>query len=201
MRRSYLSTDRNEIMDLSYTLIKSKRKTISLEMKPDGSLIVRAPSRTTKREADAFVKKHEKWVENHRKKMGERKAQAQSVQRLTQAELLALGRLAKKVIPERVAYYAKKMNVEYGRIALRCQKTRWGSCSTKKNLNFNILLMLTPIEVIDSVVVHELCHLKEMNHSARFYQQVYAVYPDYDRWNRWLKEHGGELLMRAGLRD
>ena len=59
MRRSYLSTDRNEIMDLSYTLIKSKRKTISLEMKPDGSLIVRAPNRTTKSEADAFVKKHE----------------------------------------------------------------------------------------------------------------------------------------------
>jgi predicted metal-dependent hydrolase len=84
-------------MDLSYTLIKSKRKTISLEMKPDGSLIVRAPNRTTKSEADAFVKKHEKWVENHRKKMGERKAQAQSVQRLTQAELLALGRLAQKV--------------------------------------------------------------------------------------------------------
>ena len=77
-------------------------------MKPDGSLIVRAPNRTTKSEADAFVNKHEKWVENHRKKMGERKAQAQSVQRLTQAELLALGRLAKKVIPERVAYYAKK---------------------------------------------------------------------------------------------
>ena len=124
MRRSYLSTDRNEKMDLSYTLIKSKRKTISLEMKPDGSLIVRAPNRTTKSEADAFVKKHEKWVENHRKKNGERKAQAQSVQRLTQAELLALGRLAKKVIPERVAYYAKKINVEYGRITLRCQKTR-----------------------------------------------------------------------------
>ena len=187
-------------MELEYTLIRSKRRTISLEMRPDGALVVRAPNRTTEREADEFVRKHEKWIENHRKKMDERRAQTQNVQRLTDAELKALARLAKKVIPERVELYAKRMNAQYGRITLRCQKTRWGSCSTKKNLNFNILLMLTPIEVLDSVVVHELCHLFEMNHSERFYQRVYAVYPEYDKWNRWLKEHGGELLARAGLK-
>ena len=188
-------------MEFEYTLIKSKRKTISLEMRPDGSLVVLAPNRTSKREADAFVKKHEKWIESHRKKMDERRAQTQNVQRRTDAELKALARLAKKVIPERVEFYAKQMNAQYGRITLRCQKTRWGSCSTKKNLNFNILLMLTPIEVLDSVVVHELCHLFEMNHGERFYQRVYAVYPEYDKWNRWLKEHGPELLARAGLRN
>ena len=184
----------------TYTLIKSKRKTLSLEIKQDGSLIVRAPNRTTKREADAFVKKHEEWIVKKRKMVAARREQAQEVPKLTEAQLKALAQKAKEVIPARVAYYADRMGVRYGRITLRCQKTRWGSCSSKKNLNFNILLMLTPIEVIDSVVVHELCHLFEMNHSARFYERVYAAYPDYDKWHRWLKDHGSELLARAGLR-
>ena len=184
---------------MEYTLIKSKRKTISLEMRDDGTLIVRAPNRTTRREADAFVHKHEQWIKKHRKKMEERRALTQSVDWLTEEELKELARQAKKVIPERVAYYAGLMNVSYGKITLRCQKTRWGSCSTKKNLNFNILLMLAPLEALDSVVVHEVCHLCEMNHSDRFYRLVYALYPDYDKWNRWLKEHGRELLARAGL--
>ena len=184
-----------------YTLIRSRRKTISLEMRDDGTLVVRAPNRTIRREADAFVQKHEQWIEKHRKKMEERRIQTQQVRRLTDAELKALARLAKKVIPERVGFYAGRMNAQYGRITLRCQKTRWGSCSTKKNLNFNILLMLAPVEVLDSVIVHELCHLFEMNHSARFYQLVYAAYPEYDKWNRWLKEHGRELLAQAGLKQ
>ncbi|MBQ3264800.1 MAG: M48 family metallopeptidase [Ruminococcus sp.] len=185
---------------MEYTLIKSKRKTISLEIKSDGQLIVRAPNRTTRREADAFVKKHEEWIAKKRRLITARREQARSVPMLTDTELKALADKAKAVIPARAAYYADRMGVRYGRITLRCQKTRWGSCSTKKNLNFNILLMLTPIEVIDSVVVHELCHLFEMNHSARFYERVYAAYPEYDKWNRWLKEHGSELLARAGLR-
>lgn len=184
---------------MEYTLIKSKRKTISLEVREDG-LIVRAPKRTTKREADEFVRKHEKWIAKKREQIALRKEQMQSVPKLSEEELSALAEQAKEVIPERVAYYARIMGARYGRITLRCQKTRWGSCSAKHNLNFNILLMLTPPEVIDSVVVHELCHLYEMNHSARFYERVYAVYPEYDRWNRWLKEHGNLIMARAGLR-
>ena len=66
----------------------------------------------------------------------------------------------------------------------------------QSNLNFNCLLMLAPPEVIDSVVVHELCHRKEMNHSPRFYAEVYRVFPEYDKWNKWLKENGGSLLSR-----
>ena len=181
---------------MEYTLIKSRRKTISLEVREDG-LIVRAPNRTTKREADAFVKKHGEWIEKKREQIALRKVQEQAVDKLTQEELEELARQAARVIPERVRFYAHKMEVSYGRITLRCQKTRWGSCSAKKNLNFNILLMLTPPEVLDSVVVHELCHLFEMNHSPRFYQRVYAVYPEYDRWNRWLKDNGRLLLAKV----
>lgn len=184
---------------MEYTLIKSKRKTLSLEVREDG-IIVRAPRRTTKREADEFVRGHERWIIKKREQLAARKAREKAVPRLSEEELKVLAVQAREVIPERVAYYAELLGVDYGRITLRCQKTRWGSCSAKKNLNFNILLMLTPPQVLDSVVVHELCHLFEMNHSVRFYGRVYAVYPEYDRWNRWLKENGGLIMARAGLR-
>ena len=84
----------------------------------------------------------------------------------------------------------------YGRITIRAQHTRWGSCSSKGNLNFNCLLMLAPPEVLESVVVHELCHRIEMNHGPRLYAAVYRVFPEYDKCNRWLKAHGAALQAR-----
>ena len=113
------------------------------------------------------------------------------------AEIDELMKQAKKVIPERVAFFAPLVGVRPGRIAIRCQKTRWGSCSAKGNLNFNCLLMLAPPEVMDSVVVHELCHLKQMNHSKKFYDEVLRIMPDYRTRQKWLKEHGAELLKHA----
>ncbi|MCR4594955.1 MAG: M48 family metallopeptidase, partial [Clostridiales bacterium] len=115
---------------------------------------------------------------------------------LTEEELRLLTKRAKAYIPQRVQLYAKLMDVSYGRISIRTQKSRWGSCSSKKNLNFNCLLMLTPIEVIDSVVVHELSHLRQMNHSKKFYEEIYSVFPDYDKWNKWLKENGSAIMAR-----
>ncbi len=102
---------------------------------------------------------------------------------------------AVQVIPQRVAYYARLLGVTYGRITIRNQKSRWGSCSSKGNLNFNCLLMAAPAEVLDSVVAHELCHRKHMDHSKAFYAELYKLFPDYDRCSRWLKEQG-VLLMR-----
>ncbi len=116
--------------------------------------------------------------------------------RLTDAEIRELADRAMSVIPERVEYYARLINVSYGKITIRNQRSRWGSCSSKGNLNFNCLLMLAPQEVIDSVIVHELCHRKHMNHSKAFYSEVYRVFPDYDRWDKWLKEHGEEIMRR-----
>ena len=116
--------------------------------------------------------------------------------RLTMEEIRRLAQEAVRVIPERVAYYAPKVGVTYGRITIRNQRSRWGSCSSKGNLNFNCLLMLAPMEVIDSVVVHELCHRLEMNHSRRFYEHVLRVYPDYYRYHDWLKKNGTALMRR-----
>ena len=181
---------------MDYTLIKSKRKTMSVEIK-DGEVIVRVPNRTSKRVADEFVRKHGDWIRTHLEHSRSQQEQAASVDKLTRAQLDALYLRAREYIPRRVRVYADLLGEDFGRITVRCQKTRWGSCSAKKNLNFNCLLMLTPPEVIDSVVVHEVCHLKEMNHSRRFYTLVLELCPDYRRLNSWLKENGKLLMARV----
>lgn len=99
---------------------------------------------------------------------------------------------AGETIAVRAAYFAQKMGVSYGKITIREQKTRWGSCSSKGNLNFNWKLILMPREVLDYVVVHELAHRKEMNHSRAFYQVVESIMPDYKIWQNWLREHEGQ---------
>lgn len=176
--------------DFEYEIIKSNRRSISIQVKSDGRVIVRAPWFATNRQIDKFVNSKGEWVNKHLIKQRERSLAYKGV---SDQELKELYKKAKQVIPERVAYYAPLVGVDYGRITIRNQKTRWGSCSSKGNLNFNVRLMLTPIEVIDSVVVHELCHRIEMNHSERFYREVYRVYPDYDKWHRWLKKNGPTL--------
>ena len=184
-------------MKLEYTVIRSNRRTIGLEVKPDGQVIVRVPIRLPDSESCKFVHKHEEWIQKHQEIARQRLEERPPVEKLTMQEIQELADQAVKVIPQRVAYYAPKIGVDYGRITIRNQKTRWGSCSANGNLNFNCLLMLTPSEVIDSVVVHELCHRKEMNHSDRFYAEVLRVFPDYWKWNRWLKENGGQLMQRC----
>lgn len=113
-----------------------------------------------------------------------------SLNQLSNAQVQELAEQALKVLPERVAYFAKSINVSYGRITIRNQKTRWGSCSSKGNLNFNCMLMLMPPQIQDYVVVHELCHRKEMNHSPEFWSEVEKVLPDYRERKKWLKENG-----------
>ena len=114
----------------------------------------------------------------------------------TREEIEALADRALEVIPKKVKFYAERIGVSYGRITIRNQRTRWGSCSAKGNLNFNCLLMLMPDEVIDSVVVHELCHRKHMNHSPEFYAEIGKILPEYPKHRKWLKENGGRFLSR-----
>lgn len=173
-------------------IIRSGRRTLSMEMTADG-LVVRIPYYTTQKEIEKFLLSHRAWIEKAEKKVS-REIPPSEI--LTREEIEELADKAVKLIPERVAYYAPKIGVTYGRITIRNQRSRWGSCSSKGNLNFNCLLMLTPLEVIDSVVVHELCHRKEMNHSKAFYAEIQNVFPDYDKWNRWLKEHGPGIMRR-----
>ena len=183
---------------MAYELIRSSRKTISAEIR-QGRLIIRAPLHVTDEAISRFLLQHKKWIDSHMARAEARERETEGVHRLSPEEIRALADRARAVIPERVAYYAPLIGVTYGRITIRSQRSRWGSCSAKGNLNFNCLLMLAPPEVVDSVVVHELCHRKEMNHSKRFYAEVLRVFPDYREKHAWLKEHGGRLM--AMLRD
>lgn len=180
---------------LSYKIIRSDRKTVALQIK-NGNITVRAPYLMKDTDIRNFVYKNKNWIDKHLKLDEERKKKLNNIKPLTMDEIRCLADKAVEVIPERVKYYAPKVGVDYGNITIRNQKTRWGSCSSKGNLNFNCLLMLTPPEVIDSVVVHELCHRKEMNHSKRFYDEVLRVYPEYRKWDKWLKDNGGLIMDR-----
>ena len=158
---------------MEYTLIRSARKTISIQLSPAGEVVVRAPNRMPKRDIEGFLEEKRSWIEGHLAKLPERKP------RLTEAELQTLARHAKEVLPEIAARYAPLVGVDYGRITIRAQRTRWGSCSAQGNLNFNCLLMLTPDDVMEYVVVHELCHFLHQDHSPAFYREVAAILPDY----------------------
>lgn len=170
-------------------VIRSERKTICAQIR-QGQLIVRAPRQASREDISRFLLQHRKWIESHLAK-----AQQASIERkLTAEDLQALSDKAREVIAARVAYYAPRIGVTYGKITIRRQRTRWGSCSSRGDLSFNCLLILAPPEVLDSVVVHELCHRKEMNHSDRFYAEVLRVCPDYRTQHRWRSENGGSLM-------
>ena len=196
MKDKITNNQENKIdFDLPIQVIQSKRKTISIELKPD-RILVKAPQRMSKQEIYGFVMKKKDWIEKHVKIMHERSKSMENVLPYTVEEIKDLAEKAVAVIPQKVKHYAEIIGVDYGRITIRNQKTRWGSCSSKGNLNFNCLLMLFPDDVIDSVVVHELCHRKHMNHSAAFYAEVENVFPEYRRCQKWLKENGGAYLRR-----
>ena len=178
-----------------YRIIRSRRKTLALGVDADG-VTVRAPFFARKADIDRFVEAHREWINERAGRIRRKQELAAEAGTLSEAEIKELAKKAAAVIPERAAFYAAQIGVTYGRITIRSQRTRWGSCSSKGNLNFNCLLMLAPPEVLDSVVVHELCHRKEMNHSQKFYKEVLRVFPDYKKWHKWLRDNGDVLLAR-----
>ena len=183
---------------MEVTIIKSNRKTVSIQVNSDLSVTLRVPRQATQRDIQKILKEKEPWIVKHMEDIRQKKAAAglSAPERLTNAEIHELGDKALKYIPGRVEYFAQRVGVTYGRITIRNQKTRWGSCSSKGNLNFNCLLMLTPPEVIDYVVVHELCHRKEMNHSKAFWSEVEKILPDYKVRLKWLKDEGSSIMGR-----
>ncbi|MCM1184827.1 MAG: M48 family metallopeptidase [Roseburia sp.] len=175
-------------------LRRSNRKTLSLEVTHEAKIIVRAPYRVPTAAVRQLVADKREWIAQKQAEALAREEQRRQQPSLTQEQLEELSRQAKRVLPERVAHYAGLMGVDYGRITIRSQKTRWGSCSGKGNLSFNRMLMRLPPEIRDYVVVHELCHRRQMNHSAAFWQEVARVLPDYRQRRAWLRENGAVFL-------
>lgn len=236
----------------SYKVIKSKRKTIAIQIYPDGRLLVRAPVRTRKADIQAVLEKKGDWIRKHMEAV--EKAGPIAVKKRESYEdgsiLLFRGReyrltvllnreetnlynkrkdkpviwtegqhlfvkmgcdakpdsdviensvlswyktCARERIMDRLEFFNSFIREDYGQVRIKEVKSRWGSCSSKRNLNFNWRLIKAPDVVLDYVVLHELCHLKEMNHSRQFWNHVEEVMPKYRECRNWLKVNGGEL--------
>ena len=186
-------------MEITYIIQKSRRRSISVSVMTDNRVLVKAPYGTMERAVQEFLLTKKQWITKQIQKQNTQVQAAEEMGLLTVEEIRKIKRQAKKIIPERVAYWADKIGVTYGLISIRLQSSRWGSCAVNGNLNFNCLLVLMPGEILDSVVVHELCHRRHMNHSKEFYEEIDRVFPDYKRCDKWLKENGGVYMKRVSL--
>ncbi len=168
-----------------YILKRSKRKTLALQINRKCEIIVRAPLHLSKKKIDEFVAAHDEWIENNLAKISAENAKNPEP---TAEEIAELRRRAKEYLPERTAYFAKIMGVEYTSVKITSAKTRYGSCSGKNGICYSLYLMQKPQEAVDYVVVHELAHTVHHNHSAQFYQLIEKYMPDYKERNRLLKK-------------
>lgn len=169
---------------MDYTLIRSSRRTMALEITRDGRLLVRAPQRAPQAVIDRFVASHTDWIAANLEKQRQR---AQANPPLTEDEIAALRQKARDILPGRVAHYAGRMGVTPTGVKITGAKTRFGSCSAKNSLCFSLYLMAYPDAAIDYVVVHELAHIRHKNHSPAFYAEVAKVMPDYRERRKLLK--------------
>ncbi len=172
---------------IEYELIRSGRKTLALYVRRDGRLEVRAPLRTSRAYIDEFVLQKRDWIENTRSRLTARQ-EARKTILLTEAEEAAYRKQAKARLQQKCRQFSAAMGLTCGEIRINGAKTRWGSCNRKGGLNFTYRLMLVPEELMDYVVVHELAHLKEMNHSGRFWSIVEQTMPDYRARRKKLRE-------------
>lgn len=188
----------SKLYELPYTLIRSNRKSYAISIAPDGQITIRVPMRANEKDIRHLLTDKQHWIITKYLEQQQRQA-SQPVSDLTESQRAALTQryitAAKEYFPKRAAYFQQFTGGTYSRITIRDQKTRWGSCSARGTLSFNWRLMLAPPAVLDYVVVHELCHLTHMNHSAAFWQAVENVYPDYRTARKWLKDHGHELVL------
>ncbi|MBR3108365.1 MAG: M48 family metallopeptidase [Clostridia bacterium] len=184
--------------NIQVQVIRSSRKTIAMRVTGPNEVEIRAPRSMRQAQIDDFIRQHEAWLSKHLSIVNQREQELAGLPPLTDAEIRSLADQALGKIPPRVRYFSKLLNVTYGSITIRNQKSKWGSCSSQGNLNFNCLLMLCPPEVMDYVVIHELCHRKEMNHSPRFWAEVENIDPDYKAHRQWLKDEGNKLIGRMG---
>jgi predicted metal-dependent hydrolase len=168
-----------------YELIRSRRKTLALEITPDCRVVVRAPMGLPKARIDAFVAGHRAWITCHLERQRQRRAALPPPP--TPEETAALKARAQAILPDKVAFWAKIMDVCPTGVKITQARKRYGSCSGRNGLCFSCYLMSCPEEAIDLVVVHELCHILEKNHGPRFYALLARYLPDWAERKKLLR--------------
>lgn len=169
---------------MDYTVIRSDRKTVALQINRDGELIFRAPKRFPKYKINKLVEKHREWIE---KKTAEAVSRKEKAQELSPEEISELKNRAREILPKLTEKYAKIMGVSYGTVMITSAQKRFGSCSANNNICFSYILMQYPIEAIEYVVVHELAHTVHHDHSKAFYALIEKYMPDYKQREKLLK--------------
>ncbi|MFH1683961.1 MAG: YgjP-like metallopeptidase domain-containing protein [Candidatus Margulisiibacteriota bacterium] len=173
-----------------HQLIRSKRRSLALIVTDEAKLVIRAPHRLSEEQILNFVGQKRKWIERKIAEISNRPRP----RLLSEDEKDSYRRLACRIIPERVKYYSELTGLQPGLVKISNARKRWGSCGSKGTINISWRLMLMPAEVIDYVVVHELVHLVERNHSRRFWRRVAEIIPDYKLHRRWLRRHGSLVV-------
>ncbi len=177
-----------------YQLIRSKRKTVSVEVNGAGLVVVRAPLRMPAFMIDAFVSRRSEWIDRAVEKQRRKNAAAVHVSR---QDMEQLRKQAKKILPGRIAFFAEQMGLEAPPFRVTSARTRYGSCSPKNSLSFSLFLMANTPEAIDYVVVHELAHIRNKNHGPRFWAEVSSVLPDWKARKKTLfmpvQDDGGNI--------
>lgn len=173
--------------DITYKVRKNARaKRMRIAVSGSDGVVVTVPKRCNQILVEQFVQSNILWIQ---KQVERYKDVADNpVAKLTDDDYLIYKKEARRILSERVEYFNVNLGYTYKNIFIKNQKKRWGSCSSKGNLNFNFRVMFLPDELRDYIVVHELCHLKEMNHSKKFWNLVESVLPDYKRLEKEIKE-------------
>lgn len=182
---------------MEYKTIRSDRSSVSIQIK-NGEVVVRVSKDMPSSSVEVIVSGHRSWIEKKLEEQKGFKETADALPEFTNEDIEKLMDEAAEYIPKRVDYYAKIMGLSYNKITINNYRSRWGTSSNRHNLSFNCLLMLAPKEVLDSIVVHELCHFKDLSHSRAFYALVEKYYPDYWECQRWLDDEGLLLISRLG---
>ncbi len=170
---------------MQYEIKYSNRKTLSIKVQKDASVTVLAPIKATKKEIEKIVKEHRDWIEKNVKRQ---KCKIEKYASLSEDDIKALKKEAKKYFTDKTKIIADFMGLKYGRITITSAQSRFGSCSSKKNISFSYRLMLYPEAAREYVIVHELAHLVYMNHSKKFYSFIEKYLPDYKKRRLLLKE-------------
>lgn len=167
---------------MEYRVVRARRKTVGLHVDGEGNLTVRAPYRLPEAEIEKILFRHRRWISAR-----VAAAKAHPVKELTKEQIRTLRREARAYCTAKTAEYAKKMGLSYGKITITGAKTRFGSCSSAGNISYSYRLMFCPESAREYVIVHELAHLVEMNHSPAFYRVVESALPDYKERRKLLK--------------
>ena len=190
---------------MDIVVIRSDRRSFAIEIGRDKKIKVRVPRRASKAQIEEMLKAKHDWILKTLDKIEQRNTaearEYEEAEQLSSEEVKKLKKEARNHLASLTEYWAEKIGVSYGRISIRGQKTRWGSCSSKGNLNYNYLLILCPDDVIEYVVIHELCHRIYMNHSKRFWEKIEEFCPNYRQARKWLKQNGNSLIVRLPQKE